>query len=38
MTPVQLVAFVIAPLTLLAIGWAVALAVRWQAHHSSGSD
>jgi hypothetical protein len=33
MTSAQLVAFVITPLALLAIGWGVALAFDWRARH-----
>jgi hypothetical protein len=31
MTEIQIFAFIVAPFALLAIGWAVALAVDWQA-------
>ena len=33
MTQIQLIGFFVAPLALLAIGWAVAIAVDWRAHH-----
>ncbi len=33
MTELQLIGFFVAPLALLAVGWAVALAVDWRAHH-----
>jgi len=33
MTETQIIAFVVAPLALAALGWAVALATDWLAHH-----
>jgi hypothetical protein len=35
MTTTQLIAFVAAPVALLALGWGVALFVDWQNHHGA---
>lgn len=35
MTQIQIIGFVVAPLALLVVGWAVALVVDWQARHGN---
>lgn len=34
MTDIQIIAFIVAPLALLVIGWAAALIIDWRARHA----